>query len=175
MEFREFNVGDVVIVVNEPYKNCPFSWADQMTSMCGATVTIKEKRYVDRYNTYRYRIQEDDGDFAWCGNCFLPFDGQSFGQSLRHFRIGDKVCASVNGPDGNDNIHIGDTGTVCIVSENNIRIGVEWENHVCGHDCDGACEYGFGWWVDNTSIELDELNDVDITDDSLLHVIGEGA
>lgn len=54
------------------------------------------------------------------------------------------------------------------------RIGVKWDKNVSGHDCDGRCEYGFGWWVDATSIELDDLSDVDIADDSLLYVIGGG-
>lgn len=172
MEFREFNVGDVVTVVNEPYEDCPFTWVDQMTNMCGRMATITGKCYSEQYGTYRYNIKEDDGSCFWCGNCFFLLDRPS----LHYFRVGDRVCASVNSPDYNDSIHIGDTGTVCAVDENETRIGVKWDHNVCGHDCNGMCEYGFGWWVDNISIELvvDELSDIDITDDSLLRVLGGG-
>lgn len=170
MEFREFNIGDVVTVVNEPYKGCPFTWVDPMTSMCGETVIITKKRYIDQYNTYCYSIQEDDGNFSWCGNCFFPFGDQA----KCRFHIGDRVCASKGRPDGNDSISAGDAGTVCIIGKGGARIGVKWDKNVSGHDCDGRCEYGFGWWVDATSIELDDLSDVDIADDSLLYVIGGG-
>lgn len=72
MEFREFNVGDVVTVVNEPYEDCPFSWTTEMTRMCGAEVTIISKEYDKLYGTYAYRIRECR--FAWCGNCFMPIE-----------------------------------------------------------------------------------------------------
>lgn len=73
MEFREFNIGDVVTVVNKPYLDCPFGWMDDMTYMCGKTVTIIGKEYMERTKTYAYRIKEYN--YAWCGNCFISIEG----------------------------------------------------------------------------------------------------
>lgn len=78
MEFREFNIGDVVTVVSEPYLDCPFSWVDEMSYMCGKTVTIINKRYVEEYRTYGYRISECGNKFIWCGNCFTTVDDDSW-------------------------------------------------------------------------------------------------
>ena len=38
-KFREFFVGDKVRVVDTPYMDCPFTWIDDMTNMCGKVVT----------------------------------------------------------------------------------------------------------------------------------------
>lgn len=34
------------------------------------------------------------------------------------------------------------------------RYGVEWDDHMRGHDLDGKCEYGYGWWVLDKDITL---------------------
>lgn len=161
-------MGDVVTVVSEPYNDCPFTWVDLMTSMCGDTVTIVRKEYSEQYKTYRYRIQEDDENFIWCGNCFLPLDTKT----QRCFRINDRVYACVDSPDSNSSIHIGDSGTVCGIGDKGRRIAVKWDNYINGHDCEGKCEYGYGWWVDSECIELDEFSDVEITEESFLDMIG---
>lgn len=57
-EYREFNVGDRVMVVSEPYRACPFSWVTGMTEMCGKPVTIDSKRYSPGPNTYVYTVSE---------------------------------------------------------------------------------------------------------------------
>lgn len=168
MEFREFDVGDVVTIVSEPYIDCPFNWVEPMTNMCGDTVTIVKKEYSEQYKTYKYKIQEDGEDFIWCGNCFLPLCDQD----VRSFHIGDRVYACVANPDDNCMINIGDYGTVCDIGNNGRRIAVKWDDYVNGHDCDGKCDYGYGWWVDSTCIELDEFSDVEIKEESFLDMIG---
>lgn len=167
MEFREFNVGDVVTVVSKPYEDCPFDWVDCMTNMCGKVVTIVQKEYSEQYKTYRYNILEDEAGCYWCGNCFLPI----YNQNEHRFRINDRICARVDYPDSNLKISAGDSGIVCNIGDDCERIGVRWDNFVDGHDCGGTCEFGFGYWVDSTCIELDELSDVEIKDESFLCMI----
>lgn len=74
VQYREFNVGDVVYVVDKPYTKCPFHWAPRMSKHCGAQAVIKSKRYVESAETYCYTIDLDDGDCWWCGNCFQPIE-----------------------------------------------------------------------------------------------------
>lgn len=69
-EYREFSVGDKVMVVREPYMDCPFTWVPDMTKMCGKIVTITNKQESDR--TYLYNIA--DSVWNWCGNCFVPLE-----------------------------------------------------------------------------------------------------
>jgi len=71
---REFFEGDRVMVVGKPYLDCPFTWVDDMTAMCGRVVTISSKRYSDERGTYCYHVKEDALHFSWCGNCFVPLE-----------------------------------------------------------------------------------------------------
>lgn len=73
-EYREFFEGDRVMVVREPYLDCPFDWVDAMTEMCGRVVTISYKRYSDTRGAYCYHIKEDELQLLWCGNCFVPLE-----------------------------------------------------------------------------------------------------
>lgn len=68
-EYREFNVGDKVRVVNEPYEDCPFAWVSDMDEMCGELVTISYKGHSAQHNTYYYKVSE--AEWTWCGNCFV--------------------------------------------------------------------------------------------------------
>lgn len=65
----KYNIGDVVKVVDVPYMDCPFSWADEMTEYCGQELTIVEVRWISHRKTYGYTL---DGvfDFVWCEGCF---------------------------------------------------------------------------------------------------------
>lgn len=69
-EYREFFVGDKVMVVSEPYMECPFTWVSEMTDMCGQIVTIIRKRASSK--TYIYNIAGSSWD--WCGNCFVSLE-----------------------------------------------------------------------------------------------------
>lgn len=68
--YREFCVGDKVMVVDEPYMDCPFTWVSDMTRMCGQIVTITAKERGK--GTYYYNIAECG--YNWCGNCFVPLE-----------------------------------------------------------------------------------------------------
>lgn len=69
-EYREFSIGDKVMVVSEPYLECPFTWVPAMTKMCGKIVTIKDKQPSSQ--TYLYKIA--GSQWNWCGNCFVPLE-----------------------------------------------------------------------------------------------------
>ena len=66
----DFQVGDKVFVVDEPYKECPFVWVPLMSEMCGKEVTIASVQWAPDRNIYAYRIDEDSRSCAWCINCF---------------------------------------------------------------------------------------------------------
>lgn len=68
--YSEFNVGDTVQVVDEPYTACPFHWVSRMNQYLGKTVTIRAKEWATGAGTYMYGIEEDKRTFNWCGNCF---------------------------------------------------------------------------------------------------------
>lgn len=66
----KFQVGDKVIVVDEPFYSCPFDWADEMDEFCGNEVTIDGFQYFPWCDALGYFIDEDNGNFTWCENCF---------------------------------------------------------------------------------------------------------
>lgn len=72
------------------------------------------------------------------------------------FQIGDRVRCINEWPDKNDEINIGDTGTVCEVNEvGDLSVGVSWDHAIIlGHSCKGNCAYGHGWYVNESDIEL---------------------
>lgn len=67
------------------------------------------------------------------------------------FKIGDRVryiggfCLIKIKPDE-------DEGTVVIVDGDSV--GVEWDRNVDGHDCDGLCKSGHGWYIGKESVKL---------------------
>lgn len=69
------------------------------------------------------------------------------------FRIGDLVALNCYKPDGNSAIKMGDIGTVVWIRDG-VNIGVDWGKDVDGHDCEGHCEYGRGWNVNETRLTL---------------------
>lgn len=74
---------------------------------------------------------------------------------MPEFKVGDRVVCIEDNPYGNEDIFVGSTGTVC-VEDCDGDVGVCWDDKIdAGHDCDGACEYGFGWYVYPDNIELD--------------------
>lgn len=83
---------------------------------------------------------------------------------MEAFTIGDRVEAVRDHLSLNQNITSGMTGTVCRAGRQ-YSVGVCWDEYVEGHDCDGFCEMGHGWYVKCEDIELiQESNfDLDIT------------
>lgn len=72
------------------------------------------------------------------------------------FQIGDCVRCVNEWPDENDEINIGDTGTVCSVDDDGVlSVGVSWDHAInLGHTCRGNCALGHGWYVNESDIEL---------------------
>ena len=66
-----FSEGDTVRIVDEPYEYCPFLWVEEMSDWCGEEVTIGSVEWDEARKAHRYYINEDDGDFSWCENCFV--------------------------------------------------------------------------------------------------------
>lgn len=71
-EAPEFFVGDMVRVVDVPYRDCPLSWVDSMDRYCGKIMEIVRKNYNTQRACYAYRIDADKELYMWCGNCFVP-------------------------------------------------------------------------------------------------------
>lgn len=67
----KFKVGDIVRVVDTPYKDCPFVWVDEMSDFCGEEVKITDVFWIESLNAHGYLISEDCGDSTWCENCFV--------------------------------------------------------------------------------------------------------
>lgn len=72
MQYNEFEIGDIVTVVDRPYRYCPFSWATTMDQYLSSQAVIVDKVISASSGTFGYRIDIDDGDHVWCGNCFQP-------------------------------------------------------------------------------------------------------
>lgn len=71
------------------------------------------------------------------------------------FQVGDRVRCIYECPDDNEEIHIGDTGTVCKVEIGILSVGVNWDHRmITGHHCNGYCPEGHGWFVRVSDVEL---------------------
>lgn len=45
-------------------------------------------------------------------------------------------------------------GTICDVKANEESIGVKFDTDIRGHDCNGNCEYGYGWYYGKNQLQL---------------------
>ena len=68
------------------------------------------------------------------------------------FKLGDKVRIMPGTTYANSPIMEGWLGTVCNVLTSSNEIGVYFEDFIRGHDCDGNCEYGHGWYIKNNQL-----------------------
>lgn len=94
------------------------------------------------------------------------------------FRKGDRVYALWDNLSGNRSIQTGYTGTVVDVFQHEddpdwYEVGVRWDEEIMGgHNCDGSCETGHGWYVPAKAIEFipePEHDDFEpATDDELM-------
>lgn len=83
------------------------------------------------------------------------------------FTIGDRVVCTYDHPDGNSDIVIGSTGTVCDFSSRKGRVGVRWDKRLFeGHSCSNSCDDGYGWYVDACRLEYD----VPVEDNSDIYI-----
>ena len=67
----KYQIGDVVRVVDTPYKDCPFGWVGDMDECCSREATIEYVYWDNGRNIYGYIIDIDDYNCIWCENCFI--------------------------------------------------------------------------------------------------------
>lgn len=92
----------------------------------------------------------------------------------RFFEVGDRVSLTVDHPDNNQDLMIGNTGTVVDYdpSDGSEIIGIEFDNKIKGgHFCNGNCVDGYGWYVHTTEIclasEDEEYDMIAVSDEEL--------
>ena len=78
-------------------------------------------------------------------------------------KIGDRVACIKEFEDRKETLNC--YGTVIAIDSNFCRIGVHFDNHIKGHDCNRECPEGHGWFFNEDAnclklIEKDE-NDVE--------------
>lgn len=83
------------------------------------------------------------------------------------FKNGDRVEATCDKCSENSYLRIGDTGTVCQIYYNSI--GVEWDRMIDGHNCNGSCLRGYGWYVKD--FEIRPEIEIDIEESSFLKIV----
>ena len=83
-------------------------------------------------------------------------------ESERGFQIGDRVVVRDTLLTSNLHIKVGDRGVVLDLPNHNF-VGVKFDRNIEGHDLNGNCESGYGYYVFNDSIALEE-NEMDIDD-----------
>lgn len=84
---------------------------------------------------------------------------------MTKFKVGDRVVA-VKAPDGNKKL-IGCVGTVRIISDERLSVGVEFDkSESVLHDLGGRAEKNTGWWCEEGSLELVSQKVVIVTDGS---------
>lgn len=74
-------------------------------------------------------------------------------------QIGDRVVLNVNNPAGNDELHVGMTGTVCNLYNQGWNtdsyVGIRWDIETdVSHDCDGTCESEYGYNVPSSCVSV---------------------
>ena len=67
-----YTKGDIVRVVDEPYKDCPFEWIGEMDDYCGQTATITSVTWNKWAKAWGYSIDIDEYCCTWCEDCFVP-------------------------------------------------------------------------------------------------------
>lgn len=105
-------------------------------------------------------------------------------QKFNHFEVGDRVTVKkeYGANIGHDNRVPDETliGTICKIRTDNadmfsdILIGVAFDEHIYGHDCDGTCEYGYGWFIRSRFLVPVENSLPPIPEDKLMEVLLNG-
>lgn len=87
------------------------------------------------------------------------------------FQIGDRVKSLIDNPDSNEMIHAGSTGEIVRIVDDVVYI--EWDDYVCGHNCDGLATDGHGWNMLLEDIAYSEDNEeYEVSDTELQNILG---
>ena len=78
---------------------------------------------------------------------------------MSDYKVGDEIVVVVDSPDGNDNIHMGDVGTITFVEKDSgivcrYDIGVDFGRDVGGHECYQTCPDTQGWLLNEGQFEI---------------------
>lgn len=90
---------------------------------------------------------------------------------MSKYYVGQRIEVVVNHPDDNEELIIGDRGTIKRVMSNlTYAVSVEFDRPISGGwDCNGYCKHGYGWNLeegqfiiiveeeDDSEIELDDM------------------
>lgn len=73
---------------------------------------------------------------------------------MKGFNVGDRVKFIYEPGFNGGRLVAGSIGTVATSRANVFGnlIGVVWDECMGGHDLDGMCEYGYGWWLEEEYI-----------------------
>jgi hypothetical protein len=97
----------------------------------------------------------------------IPFAEPKF-----EYFIGQRVVLIADYPDGNQELVVGKTGTVCNTpyrSRGDVWVPIRFdERHRRGHDCNGTCERGHGWSTPSRFLAPieDENDEIDAADET---------
>ena len=85
--------------------------------------------------------------------------------SSYEWKVGDRVVLINDEQAKNPDLSIGDKGTICAIIDR--EIGVCWDHkvqfgHVCNYGYGKRCEMGYGWWVFDSQIELEQEESDDL-------------
>lgn len=94
---------------------------------------------------------------------------------MKEFNVGDRVYYVYD-----DAYSIGESrdashkeGVICGVNHDG-SIGICFDDYVDGHDLDGLCEWGYGFWVKKETLtHIDDTN-MSIESDALELILGVG-
>ena len=94
------------------------------------------------------------------------------------FKKGDRVIVNDNKSADIIGIElVGNVGTVleyhsseCVGDH---LLGVEFDEHMLGHDCNGQCKWGYGWWVLESQCELIDATPLEERDGRVNYYTGK--
>lgn len=84
------------------------------------------------------------------------------------YEVGQMIRVIEDNPDGNLSIHIGDTGIIKWVcdEDSDYDVAVEFDQEIPnGWDCEGKCEDGYGWKLRYGEFEVyEDDEDIDFSE-----------
>lgn len=100
-------------------------------------------------------------------------------QKFNHFEVGDRVTVLEEygtvgyGDETSYKERTGLSGTVCVPADKYTEVGIRFDEFMNGHDCDGHCKLGYGWFVPYKYI-IPEVETPSIPKDKLMEVLLNG-
>ncbi len=89
------------------------------------------------------------------------------------FKVGDKVRYKRQNP--NDNVEVGEVGTICGIRESRNDYGVAFETKdVYKHSCGGLCHDNYGWWCGEDTLEPADSKILRMADGTIIGDFGTG-